>query len=79
VGVGLIAFPQYRAQAPLKVRRLNASEVFDRFLPQFYPVSNRFEGETMERVVGFLRQVPAIELFYGYGEAAAEAVRKWAQ
>jgi energy-coupling factor transporter ATP-binding protein EcfA2 len=79
VGVGLIAFPQYRAQAPLKVRRLNASEVFDRFLPQFYPVSNRFEGETMERVVGFLRQVPAIELFYGDGEAAAEAVRKWAQ
>ena len=78
VGVGLIAFPQYRAEAPLKVRRLNVSEVFDRFLPQFYPVSNRFEGETMERLIGFIRQVEAIELCYGDGAAAAEAVRNWA-
>lgn len=79
MAVGLIAFPQYRADAPLKVRRLNVSEAIDRLLPQFYPVSNRFEGETMERLIGFIKQVEAIDLCYGDVEAAAEAVRRWAQ
>jgi hypothetical protein len=74
----LIAFPRYVDGAPLSVRRLDPGEAFDRFLPQFYPVSNRFEAETMDRLVGFLRQVTAIELCYGDAEAAANAVRKWA-
>jgi energy-coupling factor transporter ATP-binding protein EcfA2 len=77
--IGLIAFPQYVDGAPLSVRRLNPGEAFDRFLPEFYPVSNRFEAATIDRLVSFLRQVPAIELCYGDGAAAAEAVRKWAR
>jgi hypothetical protein len=77
--LGLIAFPQYVEGAPLSVRRLDPGEAFDRFLPEFYPLSNRFERETMDRLIGLLRQVNAIELCYGDGAAAAEAVCRWAQ
>jgi len=77
--IGLIAFPQYVDGAPLSVRCLDPGEAFDRFLPEFYPVSNRFEAETMDRLVGFLRQVTAIELCYGDGAAATETLRKWTQ
>lgn len=77
--IGLIAFPRYVEGVPLNVRRLDLREAFDRFLPEFYPVSNRFEAETMDRLVGFLRQVTAIELCYGDGAAAAEAILRRAQ
>jgi hypothetical protein len=65
--------------APLSVLRLGQVEAFDRFLPQFYPLSNRFEGETIDRLIGLLRRVPTIELCYGDGAEAVNAIRTWAQ
>ncbi len=79
VPIGLIAFPRYVSGAPLSVLRLGPVEAFDRFLPQFYPLSNRFEGETIDRLIDLLRRVPTIELCYGDGAEAVNAIRTWAQ
>lgn len=73
----LIAFPQYRAGQPLNVRRLKASEALDRLLPQFYPVSNRFNRDIMDRLIELVSQVPAAELCYSDAAAAVNALRTW--
>ena len=79
VPIGLIAFPRYMGGAPLSVRRLTLIEAFDRFLAQFYPVSNRFDGKTIDWLIDLLRDVPAIELCYGDGAEAVEAIRTWSK
>lgn len=79
VPIGLIAFPRYMSGAPLSIRRLGLIEAFERFLPQFYPVSNRFDGETIDRLIDLLRRAPAIELCYGDGAEAVDAIRTWAK
>lgn len=79
VAIGLIAFPRYTRGAPLSVRPLSLIEAFDRFLSQFYPVSNRFDGKTIDRLIGLLRGVPAIELCYGDGAEAVDAIRTWSK
>ena len=79
VPIGLIAFPQYMPGAPITIRRLGLIEAFDRFLSQFYPVSNRFDGKTIDWLIDLLRGVPAIELCYGDGTEAVNAIRTWAK
>ncbi len=75
--VNLIAFPRYREGASVTFRRLTADESFDRILPEFYPVSNRFDGETIDALIGLLRQAPVFELHYGDSGAAVAALRQW--
>ncbi len=79
VPIGLIAFPRYMSGAAPSVRHLGLIEAFERFLPQFYPVSNRFDEETIDRLIGLLRRAPTIEVCYGDGSEAVNAIRTWAK
>jgi hypothetical protein len=75
VPMSFVIFPRYGAGEPLELRPLDPDETFDRFLPEFYPLANRFDRQLLDELVAALRQAQAFELSYGDLDAAMSAVR----
>jgi hypothetical protein len=76
VRIGAIIFPRYQPGAALDARRLEPVEAFEALLPQFYPLANRFDRDSMDRLIQLLVTVPCFHLSYGDLAHGVGAVRE---
>ena len=76
--IGAIVFPRYSPSADCEARRLSPLEAFEALLPEFYPLANRFDGDTLDRLTRLLTQVACIRLTYGDLRAGMNAVQELA-